>query len=284
MNSLANISCEAVLPVTELKSTEEIERSIQKKYRKYLWSPFIKAAKEFSLVEDGDRIAVAISGGKDSLLLAKLLQELQRASRTEFELVFISMNPGFNSENLENLKKNLDHLRIPCEIYDDNIFEIAEKMAKDYPCYMCAKMRRGSLYTKAVSLGCNKLALGHHMDDVAETVLMSMFQMSKYETMLPRLKADNFDIELIRPLYYVEEKDIIKFTVNNGILAMNCGCTVAAGKTSSKRRETKELIRELAKSNPNIKKNILNSTKNVNLEKILGWKAGGKKYSYLDKY
>ena len=284
MNSLSNISCEAVLPVTELKSTDEIERSIQKKYRKYLWSPFIKAAKEFSLVEDGDRIAVAISGGKDSLLLAKLLQELQRASRTEFELVFISMNPGFNSENLENLKKNLDHLRIPCEIYDDNIFEIAEKMAGDYPCYMCAKMRRGSLYTKAVSLGCNKLALGHHMDDVAETVLMSMFQMSKYETMLPRLKADNFDIELIRPLYYVEEKDIIKFTVNNGILAMNCGCTVAAGKTSSKRRETKELIRELAKSNPNIKKNILNSTKNVNLEKILGWKIGGKKYGYLDKY
>ena len=283
MNSLASTVCEAVLPVTELKSTDEIEKSIQKKYRKYLWSPFIKAAKEFSLIEEGDKIAVAISGGKDSLLLAKLLQELKRASRTNFELVFISMNPGFNSENLENLKRNLDHLRIPCEIYDDNIFEIAEKMAKDYPCYMCAKMRRGSLYTKAVSLGCNKLALGHHMDDVAETVLMSMFQMSKYETMLPRLKADNFDIELIRPLYYVEEKNIIKFTVNNGILAMNCGCTVAAGKTSSKRRETKELIKELAKNNPDIKKNIINSTKNVNLEKILGWKAGGKKYSYLDE-
>ena len=284
MNSLSNTSCEAVLPVTELKNIDEIERSIQKKYRKYLWSPFIKAAKEFSLIEDGDKIAVAISGGKDSILLAKLLQELQRASRTKFDLVFISMNPGFNSENLKNLKKNLDHLRIPCEIYDDNIFEIAEKMAKDYPCYMCAKMRRGSLYTKAVSLGCNKLALGHHMDDVVETVLMSMFQMSKYETMLPRLKADNFDIELIRPLYYVEEKDIIKFTVNNGILAMNCGCTVAAGKTSSKRRETKELIKELAKNNPDIKKNILNSTKNVNLEKILGWKAGGKKHSYLEEY
>ena len=284
MNSLANISCEAVLPITELKTTDEIERSIQKKYRKYLWSPFIKAAKEFSLIEEGDKIAVAISGGKDSLLLAKLFQELQRASRTKFELVFISMNPGFNLENLQNLQKNLDHLRIPCEIYDDNIFEIAEKMAKDYPCYMCAKMRRGSLYTKAVSLGCNKLALGHHMDDVAETVLMSIFHMSKYETMLPRLKADNFDIELIRPLYYVEEKDIIKFTVNNGILAMNCGCTVAAGKTSSKRRETKELIREMVKTNPNIKKNILNSTKNVNLEKILGWKAGGVKHSYLDEY
>ena len=283
MNSLANTSCEAVLPVTELKTADEIERSIQKKYRKFLWSPFIKAAKEFSLIEEGDKIAVAISGGKDSLLLAKLLQELQRASRTKFEVVFISMNPGFNPENLENLKKNLDHLRIPCEIYDDNIFEIAEKMAKDYPCYMCAKMRRGSLYTKAVSLGCNKLALGHHMDDVVETVLMSMFQMSKYETMLPRLKADNFDIELIRPLYYVEEKDIIKFTVNNGILAMNCGCTVAAGKTSSKRRETKEFIKEMSKTNPNIKKNILNSTKNVNLEKILGWKAAGEKHSYLDK-
>ena len=131
MNSLANTSCEAVLPITELKTTDEIERSIQKKYRKYLWSPFIKAAKEFSLIEEGDKIAVAISGGKDSLLLAKLLQELQRASRTKFELVFISMNPGFNLENLQNLQKNLDHLRIPCEIYDDNIFEIAEKMAKD---------------------------------------------------------------------------------------------------------------------------------------------------------
>lgn len=284
MSSLGNTSCEAVLPITDLKDRNEIERSIQKKYRKYLWSPFIKAAKEFSLIEEGDRIAVAISGGKDSLLLAKLLQELKRASRTNFELVFISMNPGFNNENLENLQKNLDHLGIPCEIYNDNIFEIAEKMAKDYPCYMCAKMRRGSLYTKAVSLNCNKLALGHHLDDVVETVLMSMFQMSKYETMLPKLKADNFDIELIRPLYYVEEKDIIKFTVNNGILAMNCGCTVAAGKTSSKRKETKELINTMLKTNPNIKMNILNSTKNVNLEKILGWKVKKKKISYFDNY
>ena len=157
-------------------------------------------------------------------------------------------------------------------------------MAKEYPCYMCAKMRRGSLYTKATSLGCNKLALGHHLDDAAETILMSMFQMSKFETMLPKLKADNFDIELIRPLYYVEEKDIIKFTINNGILAMNCGCMVAAGKTSSKRTETKELIKELEKNNPDIKKKIINSTKNVNLEKILGWKTGGNKFSYLDEY
>ena len=283
MSSLSNTNCEVILPVSDLKEISEIERSIQKKYRPYLWSPFIKALKEFSLIEDGDKVAVAISGGKDSLLLAKLLQELKRASKTKFELVFISMNPGFNQENLDNLKKNLEHLKIPCEIYEDNIFEIAEKMAKDYPCYMCAKMRRGSLYTQATSLGCNKLALGHHLDDVAETVLMSMFQMSKFETMLPKLKADNFDIELIRPLYYVEEKDIIKFTVNNGIFAMNCGCMVAAGKTSSKRRETKELIRELEKNNPMIKKRIVNSTKNVNLEKILGWKAGGERFSYLEE-
>ena len=284
MSSLSNTNCEVILPISDLKEVSEIERSIQKKYRPYLWSPFVKALKEFSLINDGDKVAVAISGGKDSLLLAKLLQELKRASKTKFELVFISMNPGFNQENLDNMKKNLEHLKIPCEIYNDNIFEIAEKMAKEYPCYMCAKMRRGSLYTKATSLGCNKLALGHHLDDAAETILMSMFQMSKFETMLPKLKADNFDIELIRPLYYVEEKDIIKFTINNGILAMNCGCMVAAGKTSSKRTETKELIKELEKNNPDIKKKIINSTKNVNLEKILGWKTGGNKFSYLDEY
>ena len=284
MNSLSNISCEAVLPVTELKSTEEIERSIQKKYRKYLWSPFIKAAKEFSLVEDGDRIAVAISGGKDSLLLAKLLQELQRASRTEFELVFISMNPGFNSINLKNLQNNLEYLGINCEIYDDNIFEIAEQISKDYPCYMCAKMRRGSLYSKATSLKCNKLALGHHFDDVVETTLMSMFYMGKFETMLPKLKSDNFDIELIRPLFYVEEKSIIKWVKNNGISPMNCGCTIAAGKTSSKRRETKDLLTELVKNNPDIKKRIIQSTQNVNLEKILGWKTSEGKFSYLDDF
>ena len=173
-------------------------------------------------------------------------------------------------------------IKIPCEIYNDNIFEIAERIAKDYPCYMCAKMRRGSLYTKASSLGCNKLALGHHFDDVIETTLMSMFYMGKFETMLPRLKSDNFDIELIRPLFYVEEKDIIKWVKNNGISPMNCGCTVAAGKTSSKRRETKELITQLVKNNPDIKKRIIQSTQNVNLEKILGWKTSGGRFSYLN--
>ena len=284
VSSIGNTSCEAILPSVPLRPLDEIEKSIQKRYRSELWSPFIKGLKEFEMVKDGDRIAVAISGGKDSLLLAKLFQELKRASKTDFELVFISMNPGFNEINLINLKKNLEHLEIPCEIYNDNIFEVAEKIAKDYPCYMCAKMRRGSLYSKATSYGCNKLALGHHMDDVIETTLMSIFYMGKFETMLPKLKSDNFDIELIRPLFYVEEKSIIKWVRNNGILAMNCGCTVAAGKTSSKRRETKELIAELVKNNPDIKKRIVQSAQNVNLEKILGWKMSGEKFSYLDNF
>ena len=284
VSSIGNTSCEAILPSVPLRPLNEIEKSIQKRYRSELWSPFIKGLKEFEMVKDGDRIAVAISGGKDSLLLAKLFQELKRASKTDFELVFISMNPGFNEINLSNLKKNLEHLEIPCEIYNDNIFEIAEKIAKDYPCYMCAKMRRGSLYSKATSYGCNKLALGHHMDDVIETTLMSIFYMGKFVTMLPKLKSDNFDIELIRPLFYVEEKSIIKWVRNNGILAMNCGCTVAAGKTSSKRRETKELIAELVKNNPDIKKRIVQSAQNVNLEKILGWKMSGEKFSYLDNF
>ena len=281
---LGSAVCKTVLPNVPLQSLDIIERSIQKKYRSELWSPFIRGLKEFELVKDGDKIAVAVSGGKDSLLLSKLFQELKRASKTNFEVVFISLNPGFNEINLQNLKKNLKHLNIPCEIYNDNIFEIAEQIAKDYPCYMCAKMRRGSLYTKATSLGCNKLALGHHFDDVIETTLMSMFYMGKFETMLPKLKSDNYDIELIRPLFYVEEKSIIKWVKNNGILPMNCGCTVAAEKTSSKRRETKELIAQLVKTNPDIKKRIVQSTQNVNLEKILGWKDSNGKHSYLENY
>lgn len=281
-SSIGKVVCEAIIPDVPLKPIEEIEKSIQRKFRSELWSPFIHALKEFSMINDGDKIAVAISGGKDSLLLAKLFQELKRASKTKFEVVFISMNPGFNEENLKRLEKNLQYLNIPGEIYPDNVFQIAEKIAKDYPCYMCAKMRRGSLYSKATALGCNKLALGHHFDDVVETTLMSMFYMAKFETMLPKLKADNFDMELIRPLYYVEEENIKKWVRTNGLSPMNCGCTVAAGKTSSKRKETKELLDLLVKNNPNIKKSIMQSAKNVNLEKIVGWKNKGEYFSYLD--
>lgn len=281
-NNIGKVVCEAIIPEVPLKELSEIEKSIQKKFRSQLWTPFIKALKEFKMINDGDRIAVAISGGKDSLLLAKLFQELKRASKTNFELVFISMNPGFNDENLKKLKDNLNYLNIPTKVYQDNVFQVAEKIAKDYPCYMCAKMRRGSLYSRAVEMGCNKLALGHHFDDVVETTLMSMFYMAKFETMLPKLKADNFEMELIRPLFYVEEQSIKKWIRANGLSPMNCGCTVAAGKTSSKRRETKELLVLLEKTNPNIRKNIMQSAKNVNLEKIIAWKTKGEHFSYLD--
>lgn len=277
-------NCELITSENELKSLEEIERSLQKKFRPKLWSPFIKALKEFNMVQDGDRVAVAISGGKDSLLLAKLFQELKRISETKFEVVFISMNPGFNEINSKRLDENLKHLNIPCTRYEDNIFEIAEKMAKDYPCYLCAKMRRGSLYTMAEKLGCNKLALGHHFDDVIETTLINMFYAGEFKTMMPKLRSQNFDIELIRPLYYVREKDIKKFTSYNGLNPMNCGCVVSAGKTSSKRREVKELIASLELKDKDIKAKIFNSVRNINLNQCISWKKGKETYHFLDDY
>ncbi len=277
-------NCELITSENELKSLEEIERSLQKKFRPKLWSPFIKALKEFNMVQDGDKIAVAISGGKDSLLLAKLFQELKRISDTKFELVFISMNPGFNEENSKRLDENLKHLNIPCTRYNDNIFEVAEKMAKNYPCYLCAKMRRGSLYTMAEKLGCNKLALGHHFDDVIETTLINMFYAGEFKTMMPKLRSQNFDIELIRPLYYLREKDIKKFTNYNGLNPMNCGCVVSAGKTSSKRREVKELIASLELNDKDIKAKIFNSVRNVNLNQCISWKKGKETYHFLDDY
>ena len=277
-------NCELITSENELKSLKEIERSLQKKFRPKLWSPFIKALKEFNMVQDGDKIAVAISGGKDSLLLAKLFQELKRISDTKFELVFISMNPGFNEENSKRLDENLKHLNIPCTRYNDNIFEVAEKMAKNYPCYLCAKMRRGSLYTMAEKLGCNKLALGHHFDEVIETTLINMFYAGEFKTMMPKLRSQNFDIELIRPLYYVREKDIKKFTNYNGLNPMNCGCVVSAGKTSSKRREVKELIASLELNDKDIKAKIFNSVRNVNLNQCISWKKGKETYHFLDDY
>lgn len=279
-----NTNCELIINTNELKSLEDIERSIQKKFRGKLWSPFIKGLKEYKMVEEGDKIAVAISGGKDSLLMAKLFQELKRISDTNFEVFFISMNPGFNEENSVRLDENLKHLNIPCTRYNDNIFEVAEKVAKEYPCYLCAKMRRGSLYTMASKLGCNKLALGHHFDDVVETTLINMFYAGEFKTMMPKLKSQNFDIELIRPLYYLREKDIKKFTSYNGLNPMNCGCVVAAGKTSSKRREVKELIASLELKDKDIKAKIFNSVRNVNLNQCIAWKKGNEVHNFLDEY
>lgn len=269
MTKLSQPSCEAIIPAVPLKPVKEIERSLQKTYGSDIWGPFMKAIYDYGLVKNGDHIAVAISGGKDSLLMAKLFQHLERIKVFDLKVSFIAMDPGFNEANRQNLERNLNALEIPCEVYSENIFERAEARSQKYPCYLCARMRRGSLYAKATELGCNKLALGHHLDDVIETVMMNILYGGKFETMLPILPSDNYEIELIRPLYYIEEKNIIRFTKANGIHAMNCGCTVAAGKTASKRREMKELIASLEKVQPDVKKCILSSTKRVNISKLL---------------
>jgi len=266
---LAGPDCPIIIPDGPMKSVDEIERSLQRTYGKDIWALFMKAIYTYKLVEDGDHIAVAISGGKDSLLLAKLMQHLERIKIFDLKVSFISMDPGFNRANREQLEKNLQNLKIPAIIYEDNIFERAEARSQKYPCYLCARMRRGSLYAKAIELGCNKLALGHHYDDVVETVLMNVLYGGKFETMLPTLPSDNFDIQLIRPLYLVEEKNIIRFTKSSGIYAMNCGCTVAAGKTSSKRREMKELIAAIGEHHIDVKKSIMSATRQVNFDKLL---------------
>lgn len=277
--------CNTVTVTGPVSPVPDIERSIIKKFRKQLWTPFIKGVKEFDMISDGDRIAVCISGGKDSLLLAKLLQEMQRHSKTKFELEFIAMNPGFNDANYDMLVKSCNDLGIEVDVFKTDIFAIVEKIAKDYPCYMCAKMRRGSLYDYAKQKGCNKIALGHHFTDFNETVLMNLLYAGNYKAMMPKLKATNYDdMELIRPMVYVHEDDIIRYTKDNNIRAMNCGCVVAANKTSSKRAEVKQLIKDLKTINPDVEKSIFASTKNVSVSSILGWNDNGEKTSFLDEY
>ncbi|SMC22775.1 tRNA(Ile)-lysidine synthase TilS/MesJ [Clostridium acidisoli DSM 12555] len=285
MNSIAGSGCELITPLCDRKPVEEIERSIIKKYRKKTWTKFIKAIKAFNLVEEGDKIAVAVSGGKDSLLMAKMFQELKRHSQINFEVEFIAMDPGFHESNRELLLNNCEYLNIPVKLFESGIFEIVENIAKDYPCYMCARMRRGALYSKAKELGCNKLALGHHFNDIIETTMLNVLYSGNFKTMKPKLKAKNFEgLELIRPLYYIEEEDIKRFVRNNGLSTMNCGCIVAANKTSSKRKEIKDLIAELKKTFNDVDKSIFNAGQNVNMDSIVGWEKDGKKYSFLDVY
>lgn len=285
MSSISGKGCERMIPTEEKKSLEEIERSIVKKYRKHIWSKFIKAVKDYKLVEDGDKIAVAISGGKDSLLMAKCFQELKRHGQMNFELEFIAMDPGYHPQIKELLIENCEHLGIPVYIYDGGIFEVVDKMAKDYPCYLCARMRRGSLYSKAKELGCNKLALGHHYNDVIETTLLNVLYAGNFKTMLPKFKSSNFkNMELIRPLYYVEEDYIKRFTNYAGIWPLNCACMVAAEKIGNKRYEIKDLIKELKKNFDGVEKSIFKSAENVSMDAILGWEKGGKKTKYLDVY
>lgn len=285
MNSIAGKGCERLIPTEEKKPLEEIERSLVKKYRKHIWTKFVKAVKDYNLVEEGDKIAVAISGGKDSLLMAKCFQELKKHGQMNFELEFIAMDPGYHPQIKELLIENCNHLGIPVHIYEGKIFEVVDKMARDYPCYLCARMRRGSLYSKAKELGCNKLALGHHYNDVIETTLLNVLYAGNFKTMLPKLKAANFEgMELIRPLYYVEEEYIKRFTNNAGIWPLNCACMVSAEKIGNKRYEIKELIKELKKNFDGVEKSIFKSAENVSLDSILGWEKDGIKTKYLEVY
>ena len=285
MNSIAGKDCKRPVVEREKKDLKDIERSIIKTYRKDIWSKFIKAIKAYNLIEEGDRIAVGISGGKDSMLMAKLFQELHRHSDVKFEVVFLAMDPGYDPEIKERLIENCKYLNIPIHSYESGIFDVVDKMSKKYPCYLCARMRRGSLYAKAEEFGCNKLALGHHYNDVIETTLLNVLYSGNFKTMLPKLKSKNFEnLELIRPMYYIEENDIIRFTNNSGINALDCSCVVAAKKTASKRYEIKELIEKLKENFEGVEKSIFKSTQNVNLEGILGWQKGEEKISFLDEY
>lgn len=285
MESIKGSGCEILTPINELKPLEEIEKSIIKKYRKYLWSKFIKAIKDFKLLEEGDKVAVAISGGKDSVLMAKLFQELQLHGNMKFELEFIVADPGYHEQIKKLMLENCKYLNIPVTVFDSGIFRIVDEIAQDYPCYMCAKMRRGALYSKAQELGCNKLALGHHFNDVIETTVMNMLYTGSFKTMLPKLRSMNFKgLELIRPMYYIEEKHIERFTQNSGIMPLNCACMVAAERTGNKRYEVKDLIKELSTKIDNLEINIMRATQNVNMEAILGWHKEGKSFSYLDFY
>ncbi len=273
-----------------MEKYQEIERSIITTYRSKLWSKFVKALKEYELLKKGDVVCVCISGGKDSFVMAKLFQELKKHSDFDFEVKYLVMNPGYNKMNLEVIKKNLSLLNIPAEIVETDIFAIANIQEKN-PCYLCAKMRRGALYKLAKERGCNKIALGHHYDDVIETTLMNMLNVGSFQTMLPKLHSQNYEgMELIRPLYLVREKDIIAWRNYNHLEFIACACRLTEqtsqefDKTSSQRLNTKKLIKDLTKYNPFVEKNIFKSTTNVYLDKILGWKKDGRNISYLDEY
>lgn len=269
----------------------KVEHSLQKKFRTSLMSPFIKALKDYELVKDGDRVAVCMSGGKDSMLMAKLFQELERHGKKNFEVVFLVMNPGYNEINYETIVNNAKILNVPITVFTSEIFDIVAG-EEESPCYLCARMRRGHLYSKAKELGCNKIALGHHFDDVIETILMGMLYGAQVQTMMPKLHSTNFPgMELIRPLYLVREEDIIHWMNYNDLHFIQCACRftescASCGGTEkgSKRAEIKDLIRELRKKNPYIEKNIFRSVENVNLNTVIGYKKDGVRHHFLDEY
>ena len=275
----------------ELTPAQLIERSITKKYRDVIWDPFIRALKQYELLKKDDKVAVCISGGKDSMLLAKLMQMLQRYSDFPFELVYLVMDPGYTEENVQRIKENARIMDIPITVFETNIFDVADS-AEKYPCYLCARMRRGHLYKKARELGCNKIALGHHRDDVIETTVMSMLYGSQLQGMIPKLHSANYEgMELIRPLYCVREEDILKWCRYNGLSFIRCACKVTEriarsedGTGDSKRQEIKLLIRELRKTNPNIENSIFNAVHSVHIDTFPGFRSGGEDHSFLEKY
>ncbi|HKM01588.1 MAG TPA: ATP-binding protein [Sedimentibacter sp.] len=267
---------------------EEIERSIIKKYRKTIWSKFISASKEYKLIQDNDKIAVCISGGKDSMLMAKCMQHLQKYSDIKFETEYIVMDPGYNEMNRQAIIDNAKLLNIPVKIFNTPIFEIVDRV-DETPCYLCARMRRGYLYRNAKELGCNKIALGHHFDDVIETVLMSMLYAAEIKTMMPKLKSTNHEgMELIRPMYKIREEDIISWKRYNNLQFIQCACRVTERthneEIGSKRQEMKMLIRKLTQINPNIDTNIFRSIHNINLDTIIGYRKGKVHHNFLDDY
>lgn len=259
-----------------MKDIREIEESIRSGYRKKIWKKFVKAIQDFDLIKDGDKIAVGVSGGKDSLLLCKLFQELKRDKSKNFEVKFISMNPGFEALDIDKFQENLKELEIDCEIFDANVWEVAFEQDPESPCFLCAKMRRGVLYKKIEELGFTKLALGHHFDDVIETTMINLFYASTIKTMLPKVDSTSGNLQIIRPLVYVREEDIKSFMRNHDIEAMSCGCPVESNKTDSKRKEIKLLLAELEKTNPNIKQSIFHAMRNINLDYVLGYHQGEK--------
>lgn len=285
MDDIAGKGCDILVPFSERKPLPDIEHSITKTYKKNIWSKFVKAVRDFGMIEEGDRIAVAVSGGKDSMLMAKLFQELKKHWKLKFGLEFIAMDPGYHESIRKLLEDNCRYLDIPVHIYESGIFDVVNKIAKDYPCYMCAKMRRGFLYTRAQELGCNKLALGHHFNDVIETTLLNLLYSGNFKTMLPKLRSTNFEnMELIRPLYFIEEAHIRNFIQSSGIWPLNCACMVAAKKTGGKRYEIKELIENMKKSFKGVDKSIFHAACNVNMDSIPGWTKDGEKHSFLEEY
>ena len=275
----------------ELEAWQRVEQSISRKFRRTIWGPFITACKRYELIEANDHIAVCISGGKDSMLLAKLLQMLQRHSDVPFELTYLVMDPGYNAPNRAKIEQNAALLNIPITIRESSIFDVANMTEKN-PCYLCARMRRGHLYSYAKELGCNKIALGHHFSDVIETTVMSMFYGGQLQAMIPKLHSRNFEgMTLIRPLYMVHEDDILAWRRYNGLEFIQCACRFTEsisqsgdGVGDSKRQEIKALIRSLKKDNPNIEKSIFRSLHNLALDTFPGYKSGGIEHSFLERF